>query len=161
MSVVSKVFKERVGIYNFEVKYEFNLEDIGMCVTTTMDSGIFKNNDQTAEDLKKQVKGLLAGVCAKSKQVLKQTLGEDYGNYIKKVREDFANYILWMPEALGKDTVTTKIEYTADGEVKTFVNGRLKTHEHLGKGLVEKIINVLRSVVIYNDLSGESRALKK
>lgn len=148
MSVVKKVIEQKVEGYDVKTEYEFNTEDIGMRFTTTMDRALCFEHK-----LMKEVTESIVSLGEVGKKVLIDELGKKgYDDYIKRLKENLADYALWMSEATGKDKVKATTDISAQGKVKTFVNGRLNDSMSLPEDLAKNTLMCLRSLVIHDEM---------
>lgn len=151
MSVVKKVIEQKVEGYDVKTEYEFNTEDIGMRFTTTMDRALCFEHK-----LMKEVTESIVSFGEAGKKALIAELGKKgYDDYIKRLNENRADYALWMSEATSKDKVQATIDISAQGKVKTFVNGRLQSSMSLTENMAKNALMCLRSMVIHDKVPNE------
>lgn len=137
--------KQKIGDRDVKTKFEFNTEDIGMSITTTMKTEFFK--ESAAEVMK-----FIVSDGPKLKKYMIEKLGESgYKEYIRRYNQDQADYALWANEIDNNDKVTTKVQYCENGKCKAFINDIPKEIAKLPAGMVEKTLMHLRSIFIHGE----------
>ena len=146
--------KQKIGDRDVKTKFEFNTEDIGMSITTTMKTEFFK--ESAAEVMK-----FIVSDGPKLKKYMIEKLGESgYKEYIRRYNQDQADYALWANEIDNNGEVEIKVRFYENGQKgkgETFINGRKQREEDLPKDMVEKLIEAFRLLVIHGEMPKDLR----
>lgn len=149
--VVKKIINGEIEGHEVKVEFEFNTEDIGMSIATTMDTEFFKKFEE-------KVKKSFGIDSPKIEECLTKRMGKKgYEEYKKLYKESLADYALWAKEIDNQDKVTAKVKYFEDGRYQTFINGRPKENSNLSEDMVKEALMCLRSIFIHDKMPKDLR----
>ena len=147
----TKFIEQKIGDHDVKCEIEFNTEDIGLSITTTVETEFFK-------EFEAKVKESFDKDFPKIKEFLTKGMGkEGYEEYMRLYKESLADYASWAKEINNKSKVIAKVKYFEDGRCKTFINGRPKENSKLSKNIAEKTIRALRSSAIHGEMPKDLR----
>ena len=141
----TKFIEETIGGHKVKVEFEFNTEDIGMSIATTMDTEFFKKFEE-------EVKKSFGIDSPEIKKCLTKKMGkEGYEEYKKLYKESLADYALWAKEIDNQDEVTAKVKYSEDGKYIAYINGKKREEAKLSEDMAKEALMHLRSIFIHGE----------
>lgn len=149
--VVEKVIEGEIKGHKVTVKFEFNTEDIGMSIATTMDTEFFKEFEAKA----KKSFGIDSPEIEKC---LTEHMGKKgYEEYKKLSKESLADYASWAKEIDNQDKVTAKVKYFEDGRCISYINGKKREGAKLSEDMAKEALMRLRSIFIHGEMPKDLR----